>query len=85
MNVKTKLIYRIIEELPQVPISPLAEIYTYHGPKDGGQMSWETIGIDGSRICSCESMTDLLKAKSLITTEPKDYRSNGWEIGSSNS
>lgn len=81
MDSKTRLIQRILTELPEVPISPIAELYSYRGPKDAGQMSWETIGINGERICSCDSITTLLKAKKIGTTKPGDYRSNGWEIG----
>ena len=81
MDTRTRLVRRIIEELPEVPISPIAKFYSYSGPKDAGQTSWETIGINGERICSCDTMSALLKAKKIGTTRSEDYKSNGWEIG----
>lgn len=81
MTVKNRLINRIKQDLPMVPLNGLIDLVSYRGPKDAGQMSWEALGTM-DRICSAESMTDLLKAKRITTTRPDQYKSNGWEIGS---
>jgi len=80
-TVSARLIKRINAELPEVPLSADAVFFSYRGPKDAGQLSWEVIGSCPS-ICSSESMTELLKAEKLATTKPHEYRSKGWEIGS---
>ena len=80
-TVSARLIARINAELPEVPLSDDAIFYSYRGPKDAGQLSWEALG-QQERICSSESMTSLLRADKLATTTPDEYRSKGWEIGS---
>lgn len=81
MKTKDKLVARIKRDLPMIPLEGLIDLVSYRGPKDAGQMSWEALGtLD--RICSAESMSDLLKARKITTTRPNQYRSNGWEIGS---
>lgn len=62
-----------------MPISLSDKLFSYRGPKDAGQLSWTNGGYP--EVCSCDSMTDLLKAKKIGTTEPWQYRSKGWEIG----
>jgi len=80
-TVSSKLVRRINADLPQVPLRPDAVLCSYRGPKDGGQMAWDAID-HSPRICSAETMTDLLSAARIACTTPDQYRSNGWEIGS---
>lgn len=80
-SIKQKLIDRIRTELPFVPIDDIDDLIPYRGPKDGGQMAWESIG-GLKRICSAETMSNLLKAEEICSTTPDMYQSNGFEIGS---
>lgn len=79
-TVKEKLIKKINEQLPHVPISPGDKIMSYRGPKDAGQYSWSTMGFPA--VCSCETMTYLLACKQLDSTLPTQYRSDAYQIGS---
>lgn len=81
LTVKQRLINRIRAELPFVPIDEVDDLVCYRGPKDGGQMAWDSVG-GPCRICSAETMTDLVKADRISSTDPKEYNSNGYEIGS---
>lgn len=79
MTLQARLIRRINKELPQVPVHAGDNLASYRGPKDGGQMSWFCVR-DG-RICSAETMTELVNAREIWATHPNDYRSNGYQIG----
>lgn len=63
MTIKARLIKRINQELPFVPIS--SEDMIFHrrgkGTRDAGELSWYS----SNGVGSDETMTDLLKAKEL--------------------
>lgn len=80
-SVKQQLIDRIRKELPFVPIDDIDDLIPIRGPKDGGQIAWESFG-GFNRICSAETMRDLVKAKEICSTTPEMYNSDGFEIGS---
>lgn len=78
-TIKEKLIKKINDQLPHVPISPGDKIISYRGPKDAGQYSWTTLGFPA--VCSSETMTDLLTYSQLCSTLPTQYRCEVYEIG----
>jgi hypothetical protein len=92
--VQVKLIARIRQELPEIPLPQNPEFLVFRGRKDTGTTAWEikashrlnedTIlsGINEDAILSEDSMTTLVNAKSIgLVSRPNDYCSKGWEIG----
>ena len=72
----SKLIDRINDELPDVPIDQESHVLFYRGPKDAGQYAWFTTG--WPCVASAETVTNLLRAKGLSA-----FHDGGqWEIGS---
>ncbi len=59
----SKLIDRINQELPEIPITQEDEIIFFRGRRDAGEYRWFTKGIPC--VCSSETITELLKAKKL--------------------
>lgn len=80
MSKNSRLLIRLRLELG-LPITANAEIISYRGPKDAGQRAWWIS--TNTNIGSSETVTQLLQYERLDMTTPKDYRSDGWEIGGS--